>query len=248
LEKQRDVYRNTLLQLTGKAPQEEGAPQIALRDFTLPASLPVSLPSQLVRQRPDVLEAEDLLHAASAQIGVAEAARFPSFNLSGQFAQQSIKTGDLFTQAGSIWSAGLNVTAPIFEGGTLRAREKQARERFAQTQSQYRSTVLSAFVEVQNSLEALQHDEDDFAAHAKALEAARANRDLARQQFEQGRVNELVVLTAEQQYQSAALGSVQANVQRFDDTAKLFHALGGGWWRGGDPRLLPNDSNSGDSP
>jgi NodT family efflux transporter outer membrane factor (OMF) lipoprotein len=241
LEKQRDVYRNTLLQLTGKAPQDGAAPQIALRDFALPTSLPVTLPSQLVRQRPDVLEAEDLLHVASAEIGVAEAARFPSFDLSGQFAQQSIKTSDLFDHAGSIWSAGLNVTAPIFAGGTLRAREKQSRERYAAAQSQYRSTVLSAFVEVQNSLEALQHDEDDFAAHAKALEAARANRDLARQQFELGRVNELVVLTAEQQYQSAALGAVQANVQRFDDTAKLFHALGGGWWRGADPRLLPSE-------
>lgn len=235
LEKQRDVYRNTLLQLTGKAPQEGELPQIALGDFTLPTQLPVSLPSQLVRQRPDILEAEDVLHEASAAIGVAEAARFPSLSLSGNFAQQSIKTADLFTHSGSIWSAGLNITAPVFAGGTLRAREKEARERFAQAQSQYRSTVLSAFVEVQNTLEALQHDTDDYTAHARALEAASANRDLAREQFKQGRVNELVVLTAEQQYQSAALGAVQANVQRFADTARLFHALGGGWWRAPNP-------------
>jgi outer membrane protein TolC len=119
----------------------------------------------------------------------------------------------------------------VFEGGRLRAREKEARERFSAAQAQYRSVVLGAFVEVQNTLEALQHDADDSAAHANALEAATANRDLARQQFEQGRVNELVVLTAEQQYQSAALGAIQANVQRFADTARLFHALGGGWWK-----------------
>jgi NodT family efflux transporter outer membrane factor (OMF) lipoprotein len=232
LEKQRDIYRNMLLQLTGKAPQEGSIPQLSLRDFTLPTQIPVSLPAKLVRQRPDILEAEDLLHEASAAIGVAQAARFPDLNLSGQFAQQSIKTSDLFNHSASIWSAGLNVTAPLFEGGTLRAREKEAREQFSAAQSQYRSTVLGAFVEVQNTLEALQHDADDYAAHTTALEAANANRDLARQQFEQGRVNELVVLTAEQQYQSAALGEIQADVQRFADTAKLFHALGGGWWQG----------------
>ncbi|HEY6927250.1 MAG TPA: efflux transporter outer membrane subunit [Steroidobacteraceae bacterium] len=231
LEKQRDVYRNSLLQLMGKAPQDTEVPQIALNDFTLPAQLPVSLPAKLVRQRPDILEAEDLLHAASAAIGVAEASRFPSLSLSGQFAQQSIRTADLFTQSASIWSAGLAVTAPVFEGGRLRAREKEAREQFLAAQAQYRSVVLGAFVEVQNTLEALQHDADDSAAHAKALEAASANRDLARQQFEQGRVNELVVLTAEQQYQNAALGGIQANIQRFADTARLFHALGGGWWK-----------------
>src|SRR6185437_16235181 len=110
-------------------------PQIALEDFRLPAQLPVSLPSQLVRQRPDILEAEDTLHEASAAVGVAEAARFPSLNLSGQFAQQSIKTADLFSHSASIWSAGLDLTAPVFEGGTLRAREKEARERFIQAQS-----------------------------------------------------------------------------------------------------------------
>jgi len=231
LEKQRDVYRNSLLQLTGKAPQGGDVPELSLQEFKLPAHLPVSLPANLVRQRPDILEAEDLLHQASAAIGVAQAERFPSLSLSGQFAQQSIKTADLFTQSASIWSVGVGVTAPLFEGGRLRAREKEAREQFIAAQAQYRSTVLGAFVEVQNTLEALQHDEDDSSAHARALDAAGANRDLARQQFEQGRVNELVVLTAEQQYQSAALGAVQASVQRFADTAKLFHALGGGWWK-----------------
>lgn len=235
LEKQRDVYRNSLLQLTGRAPQDGDVPRISLRDFTLPAQLPVSLPSQLVRQRPDILAAEDVLHEASAAVGIAEAARFPDLSLSGQFAQQSIKTADLFTHSASIWSAGASLTAPLFEGGTLRAREKEARERFVQAQAQYRSTVLGAFVEVQNTLEALQHDADDYDAHTQALQAAEANRDLARQQFEQGRVNELVVLTAEQQYQNAVLGEIQADVQRFADTARLFHALGGGWWQGSVP-------------
>jgi len=129
LEKQRDIYRNTLLRLTGKAP-DSSLPPLALRDFALPAQLPLSLPSLLVRQRPDVLEAEDTLHRASAEVGVAQAARFPSFNISAQYAQQSNRTGDLSTHAAQLWSLGINVTQPVFEGGRLRAREKQARQRF----------------------------------------------------------------------------------------------------------------------
>jgi len=241
LEKQRDIYRNALFRLTGKSPQDDTVPQLTLKDFTLPAQIPVSLPSQLIRQRPDVLEAEDLLHQASASIGVAEAARLPSLNLSAQYAQQSIMTSDFFTKSAQIWSAGLNMTAPVFEGGTLRAREKEAKERFLQAQSQYKSAVINAFVEVSNALQAMQHDADDYSAHTIALNAARENRDLARTQFERGRVNELIVLTAEQQYQNAALSQVQADVQRFSDTAELFRALGGGWWNGADPATLPVD-------
>ena len=233
IEKQRDVLRDALLRLTGTAPEQGAIPQLALSDFVLPTTLPVSLPSRLVRQRPDILEAEDLLHAASANIGIAQAARFPDFNISAQFAQQSIKTSDLFTEPASIWTAALGMSAPLFAGGTLRAREKAARERFAQAQSQYRSTVIGAFVEVTDALNALQHDADSYAAHMAALDAARANRDLARDQFQHGLVNELVVLTAEQQYQAAALSAVQASAQRLTDAAELFRASGGGWWNAG---------------
>jgi NodT family efflux transporter outer membrane factor (OMF) lipoprotein len=230
LEKQRDIYRNTLLQLTGKVPGDDSLPPLALHEFALPAQLPLSLPSQLVRQRPDVLEAEDALHQASAAVGVAEAARFPSFNISAQYAQQSGKTSDLFTRAAQLWSLGLNVTQPVFEGGRLRAQEKEARQRFVQAQAQYRGTVLDALTEVANTMQALQHDTDGYNAHNTALDAARANRDVARIQFERGLVSELVVLTAEQQYQNGVLTQVQADAQRFTDAANLFHALGGGWW------------------
>ena len=242
IEKQRDTLRDALLRLTGTAPQQAAPLHITLRDFVLPDSLPVSLPAKLVRQRPDILEAEDLLHRASADIGIAEAARFPDFNISAQFAQASVRTSDLFTEPASIWTAALNMTAPVVTGGTLRAREKEAGERFLQAQAQYRSTVLGAFVEVTDALNALQHDADSFAAHAAALNAARANRDLARDQFQHGLVNELVVLTAEQQFQSAALAEVQADMQRFADSAELFRALGGGWWNGPDPAALPAEA------
>src|SRR3569832_1326955 len=218
------------MRLLGKAPDAGPLPQLALREFTFPQQLPVSLPSQLVRQRPDVLEAEDTLHQASAEVGVAEAARFPSFDISAQYAQQSNRTSDLFTKAGQFWSIGLNVTLLVFHGGCLRAREKDVRERFMLAQTQYRGTVLDSFVDVANAMQALQHDTDSYNARTTALDAARQNRDLAREQYQKGRVNELTVLTAEQQYQNGLLTQVRADVQRFADAATLLHALGGGWW------------------
>jgi len=240
LEKQRDIYRNTLLRLSARAPDDSALPPLALSDFALPAQLPLSLPSQLVRQRPDVLEAEDTLHRASAGIGIAEAARFPSFNISAQYAQQSGRTSDLFTRAAQVWSVGLNVTQPVFEGGRLRAREKEARQLFLQAQAQYRGTVIDALIEVADAMQAVQHDTDAYNAHNTALDASRANRDLARVQFERGLVSELVVLTAEQQYQNGVLSQVQADAQRFTDAANLFRALGGGWWNAkADPILEP---------
>lgn len=230
LEQQRDACRNALAQLTGQTPDRFAMPALTLRDFTLPEELPLSLPSALVRQRPDVLAAEDALHQASANVGVAEAERFPSLAISAQYAQQTTALSDFLTRPGAIWSAGLNVTAPLFHGGTLTARQREAEERYRQSLANYRSTVIGAFVEVANALQALGHDGEGYAAHSVALGAARANRDLALEQYRAGKYTELQVLTAEQQYQDAALSEVQADVQRFTDTAALFRALGGGWW------------------
>jgi NodT family efflux transporter outer membrane factor (OMF) lipoprotein len=239
LQQQRDVYRNALAQLCGQSPDQFTLPPLSLRDFTLPEQLPLSLPSSLVRQRPDVLAAEDNLHQASASIGVAEAARFPELSITGQYAQQTSDTKDFFTRAGSIWSFGLNATQPLFHGGTLAARQHEAEQRYQQSLASYRSTVNGAFVEVANALQALQHDADNYAAHSQALAAARAGSDLARDEFRAGKYTELQVLTAQQQYQQAALTQVQADVLRFTDTAALFRALGGGWWNAPrDPAVL----------
>jgi NodT family efflux transporter outer membrane factor (OMF) lipoprotein len=230
LQQQRDVYRNALAQLCGQSPDQFTLPPLSLRDFTLPDQLPLSVPSSLVRQRPDVLAAEDNLHQASASIGVAEAARFPDLSITGQYAQQTSDKKNFFTSAGGIWSFGLNATQPLFHGGTLAARQHEAEQRYQQSLASYRSTVNGAFVEVANALQALQHDADNYAAHNTALQAARADSDLARDEFRAGKYTELQVLTAEQQYQQAALSQVQADVLRFTDTAALFRALGGGWW------------------
>jgi NodT family efflux transporter outer membrane factor (OMF) lipoprotein len=222
---------NALGRLTGTSPGELQLPDISLKDFALPGQLPVSLPAELVRQRPDILAAEEFLHQASAQIGVAEAARLPSFTLSASYAQQATATGDLLSHAGGIWSAGLGAAAPIFSGGQLAAREREARERFAQAQARYRGTVLSALAEVADALEALHNDADSYAQHNAALTASRASRDLAEAQFRAGKLTELEVLITQQQYQNAALTQVQADARRFADVAELFRALGGGWWK-----------------
>ncbi len=240
LEQQRDAYRNALAQLSGKTPDEFRMPDLTLKDFTLPRDIPVSLPSILVRHRPDILAAEDNLHQASANIGVAEAARLPTISLSAQYAQQTASSNEFLTSPGSVWSVGLNLAAPIFHGGTLAAREHEAKQQYLQGQAAYRSAVIGAFVEVANALRSLEHDGESYRAHDRALEAAQANRDLAAIQFRAGKYTELQVLTAQQQYQQAALSQVEADVQRFTDIAALFRALGGGWWNAPrDPTLLP---------
>jgi NodT family efflux transporter outer membrane factor (OMF) lipoprotein len=230
LEQQRDAYRDALARLSGETPDEFRMPALTLADFTLPGRLPVSVPSALVQQRPDVLAAQQRLHAASADIGVAEAARLPQLTLSAQYAQQTTRLNELFTQPGGVWSAGLGLAAPLFHGGTLAARADAAKQRYAQARAAYQSTVIGAFVDVADALQALQHDGDSYRAHDRALQAARANQELAAAEYRAGKYTELQVLTAEQQYQSAALTQVQADVQRFTDTAALFRALGGGWW------------------
>ncbi len=238
LEQQRDAYRDALARLSGETPDEFRMPTLTLADFRLPGQLPVSLPSALVRQRPDVLAAEENLHAASAQIGVAEAARLPQLSLSAQYAQQTTGLSDLFTQPGGVWFAGLGLAAPLFHGGTLAAQADEAKQRYAQALAAYHGTVIGAFVDVADALQTLQHDADSYTAHNRALQDARANQDLAVAEYRAGKYTELQVLTAEQQYQDAALTQVQADAQRFTDTAALFRALGGGWWNTRDGALL----------
>ncbi len=171
---------------------------------------------------------------------MAEAARYPSFDVSAQYAQQATKLDDLFTKSAGIWSFGLKVAEPLFDGGALAARADEATERYRQAQARYRGAVIGALVEVANALQGLEHDADGYSAHLRSLDAARASRDLAVAQFRGGKVTRLQVLIAEQQFQSAALTQVQADVQRFTDAAALFRALGGGWWNAQhDPSSLP---------
>jgi NodT family efflux transporter outer membrane factor (OMF) lipoprotein len=223
-----------LATLAGLAPAEWTSPQIDISDLTLPADLPITLPSQLVRQRPDILTAEAQLHGASAEIGVATAALYPSFTLNGSYGVENTSFNDLFKNTSSIWSLGANITAPLFHGGTLQSRRSAAIEGYNQSLASYRQTVLGAFAQVADTLRALEHDAEALQAQSQALSAAQEALRLVQANYQAGIANYLQVLVADNQYHQARIGYLQAQAQRFQDTVALFVALGGGWWNAGE--------------
>jgi len=219
-----------LATLVGRTPAEWGPPPVDLADLTLPADLPVTLPSELVRQRPDILAAEAELHSASADIGVATAALFPSFTLNGTYGLNNTSLKDLFKSDSSFWSMGANLTALLFHGGTLWFKRKAAIEGYNQSLATYRQTVLSAFAQVADVLRALEHDAETLHSESQALSTAEEALRLIQANYQAGIVNYLQVLIANDQYHQAKIGYLQAVAQRFQDTVALFVALGGGWW------------------
>jgi NodT family efflux transporter outer membrane factor (OMF) lipoprotein len=225
-----DKTNHLLAALVGRTPAEWSAPQLDLKDFTLPRNLPITLPSELVRQRPDILAAEATLHAASANIGVATAAMFPSINLSASYGQTAVEIATLFGTAANIWSFGANLAQPLFTGGTLWHQRKAAIEAYQASDSAYRQVVVSAFQQVADSLRAVEHDSETLKAQTAALAAADQALQLVQANYKAGLVNYLQVLTADNQYQQARLGLIQAQAIRLQDSGALFVALGGGWW------------------
>jgi NodT family efflux transporter outer membrane factor (OMF) lipoprotein len=190
----------------------------------------VSLPSQLVEQRPDVRAAQAQLQQTSAQIGVAIANRLPQFTITGDIGSAALTTAALFTPATAIWSIGLAGTQPIFHGFTLLHQERAARAAYEMADAQYRNTVITAFQNVADVLRALQLDAATLRAQQRAVHAASDTFDLTRGQYRLGAITYVVLLNAERSYQQARLALVQAQAARFADTAALFQALGGGWW------------------
>ena len=225
-----DQAEHLLATLAGKTPAEWVPPMLALAELTLPADLPLTLPSELVRQRPDILVAESVLHSASANIGVATAALFPSFALNGNYGTNNTTFGNLGAGNSRFWSVGPSVLAPIFDGGTLRFRRKAAIEAYAQSEASYRQTVLSAFAQVADTLRGLEHDAEILRAQSEQLAAAEEALRLVQINYQTGIVNYLSVLIADTQYQQAKIGFLQSRAQRLQDTVALFVALGGGWW------------------
>jgi NodT family efflux transporter outer membrane factor (OMF) lipoprotein len=230
LEKQLAQTRHLLAVLVGSFPGESALPVIDLDSMTLPGELPVSLPSDLVRQRPDILASEALLHAASAQIGVATANLYPQITLSAGAGLEASTFRDLFTSGAGIWNFGGGLLQPLFQGGQLTARRRAAIAAFDQARAQYRETVLFAFQNVADVLRALETDARTLSAQKEAESAARSTLDLTREQYRMGGVSYLALLIAERQYQTTRIGLVQAQATRFADTAALFQTLGGGWW------------------
>ena len=231
LEKELSVTRHQLAVLAGKLPSETALPEFGLDDLQLPQELPLSLPSSLVRQRPDIRASEALLHQASAQVGVATANMYPQFTLSGSYGVESNKSRDLFSgSAPSVWNLGAGLVQPLFRGGELRAKRRAAVAAYDQAAALYRETVLQAFQNVADVLRALDTDARALKAQSDAETAARDALELAREQFQLGAVSYLSLLNAEREHQQALVSLVQAQATRYADTAALFQALGGGWW------------------
>ena len=228
--KQLAQQRDLLMELSGGFPSEELPAEFEFSSLQLPQELPMSLPSQLVQQRPDVLQAEENLHAASAQVGIAIANRLPSFNLTADAGSMALAFSQIFGAGTGFWDLAAGVTQPIFDAGTLRHRERAAQAGLTQAEEQYRSVVLTAFQNVADTLNALQQDGEALKAAAAAEEAAGITLTQTKNQVEAGYISYLALLSAEQAYQQAAMALVQAQSNRYADTAALFQALGGGWW------------------
>lgn len=222
--------RDLLAALSGGFPANSLPETFELSSLQLPRDLPVSLPSQLVEQRPDIRQAEENLHNASALIGVAVAHRLPNIVLNADAGSMALTAGEIFSGGAGMWDIGAGISQPIFQGGQLLHQERAARDAYVMAAAQYRSTVVTAFQNVADSLNALQHDADTLQSAVNAANAAKVSLDLTRRQLEVGNAGYLDILTAQQSYQQATLALIQAQASRYSDTAALFQAIGGGWW------------------
>ncbi len=234
LQKQLAQTRDQLTALAGQLPAREVAETFALDSMHLPQDMPVSLPSQLVEQRPDIRAAEAELHAASAEIGVATAAQLPQFSISAALGATSTSFTNMFAPGTGVWSIAGGVAQTLFDAGTLLHKKRAAVAAFDETAAQYRSTVIKACQNVADALRAMQSDADAMVAAAAAERAAAASLDLVQRQYQLGAIDYLTLLNAQRTWQQARISLVQAEATRYADTAALFQALGGGWWHRSD--------------
>ncbi|HEX4024181.1 MAG TPA: efflux transporter outer membrane subunit [Steroidobacteraceae bacterium] len=239
LQQQQAQAQHALAVLTGRLPHDAAPLQLSLADLTLPQQLPLSLPSSLVGQRPDIREQAALVHQASAAIGVATANLLPQLTLDGSLGGESLRLASLLEPGSNVWNLAGGLTQPLFQGGTLRAKRRAAIDAFDQAAAQYRLTVLQAFQNVADTLTALGNDAEALKAQYDALNAAQASLDLIQRQYAIGAVDSVTLLSAQQAYQQARVAYVRALASRYTDTVTLFQALGGGWWNRTDAGTLP---------
>jgi NodT family efflux transporter outer membrane factor (OMF) lipoprotein len=225
--------RHQLSLLLGRLPGDDHLPTFDIDGLTLPDSVPVSVPSQLVQQRPDIRAAEALLHEASARVGVATAALYPQITLTGSVNRESFKLDKLFSTGTTGWALAGGILQPIFNGGALQAQKRGAIAAFDQAQWQYRQTVLVAFTGVADALRALELDAAGLETTARAEHYAHDSVDLIDRQFRLGAVSSLAALEAQRSWLQTKVTLAQAQAARLADTAALFQALGGGWWNAG---------------
>jgi NodT family efflux transporter outer membrane factor (OMF) lipoprotein len=230
LQKQLQQNRDLLAVLLGMPPSQQPEVRLELDDLQLPQDLPVSVPAQLVAQRPDVRAQEALLHQASAEIGVATAEMLPQVTITGQFGGTSTNFSDLLKSSSSVWSLGAGIAQPIFHGGTLLHKKRAAVAAYDQAAAQYRGTVLAALRNVADSLYALNADATALNQQNLAAEAAADTLKVSRSRYAAGSIGPIDLLVVERTYQQARIAQLQAQAARYADTAALFQALGGGWW------------------
>lgn len=222
--------RHLLATYLGATPANAQISEIHLSDFQLPVELPLSLPTDLVHQRPDILASEAQLTAANAQVGVSTAALYPHVSLNASFGQNSLKLASLFDPVNNLWSLAANLAQPIFDGGTLKAQQRQAQAAYRESLANYKQTLLNAFSQVADVLGALQHDAESLAIQQQAAQTAEQAGKLVDLRYQAGKASYIDLLNAQRQTQQSQLAVIQAQTQRLQDTAALFTALGGGWW------------------
>ncbi|MEJ0035438.1 MAG: efflux transporter outer membrane subunit [Gammaproteobacteria bacterium] len=227
LRQELSAARHALAVLVGEAPGNWSAPDFELEDFTPPATLPVSLPSELARRRPDILAHEAQLHAATAAVGVSTANLYPQIKLTGALSQQSITLGSLFDGKSDAFSLAGGITEPLFDFGKRRAQKRASEAAMQASLANYEQTVLNAFRQVADVMAALEHDSQQTAAQQRALEVAESSLALTRESYSAGNTGVLQILDAERQVLRARIGVARARAQKMQDTAELVVALGG---------------------
>jgi NodT family efflux transporter outer membrane factor (OMF) lipoprotein len=230
LARQLEETRDLLRALAGRLPNQDIGQTFELSSFRLPRDLPLSLPSRIIEQRPDVRAAAEEIRSANGQVGVALAAMLPQFSISGALGGNANELDWMFRNGGPFWNLIAGVTQPVFAGGTLLHTKRAADQALREAAAQYQETVLAAYQNVADTLHALLADADELAAADAAEHAARLSLDIAHEQLQQGFADPLALLAAEIAHQQALLTLVQAQATRFGDTAALYQALGGGWW------------------
>ncbi|MFG1391595.1 efflux transporter outer membrane subunit [Xanthobacter agilis] len=243
LQKQLAQGRNQLMAYLGRLPSQDRGESVNLAQLRLPGKLPVSLPAQLVRQRPDIRAAEATLHQAAATVGVNVANLLPQFTLTPSLGTEALTMGQLFTPQSLAWTVAANIQQQLMDGGQLYRTKEASVATFEQDYALYQSTVITAFQNVADSLRAVQYDAATLRAQAAAERSARDSLTMAQQQFKVGAISYAIIINAQQTYQNALISRIQAQATRYTDTVALFQSLGGGWWNRTDETkaALPRD-------
>lgn len=230
LQKRLAQGRNQLMAYLGRLPSQDRGESVNLSGLRLPRKLPMGLPSQLVRQRPDIRQAEATLHQAAAKVGVNTANLLPQFTLTPSLGTDALTVGQLFTPKSLAWTLAANITQKLWDGGQLYRTKEASVAIFEQDYALYQSTIITAFQNVADALRAVQFDAATLRAQAVAEKSALDSLKMAQEQFKSGAIGYAIIITAQQTYQNAVILRIQAQAMRYSDTVALFQALGGGWW------------------